>query len=235
MKKRLCGVAMALCVLLTLIPPGAYASDSDVYAILYEDGELVFQNGDTPKSEKAVSKTYPVDLTAVYTNFDSPPWYKERKSVSVVTFTDTVKPASTAHWFSGFGNLQRIDNIANLDTSNVTDMGAMFLECSELTTLDVSSFDTSNVTLMGSMFGDCNKLAALDLSGFDTSNVTSMGQMFFGCSGLAALDLTSFDTSNVTYMGAMFRDCSGLAALDLSGFDTSNVTDMGRCFSAVED
>ena len=227
MKKRLLGVAMALCVLLTLIPPGAFASaaDNGAYAILYEDGELVFQNGSAPKSAKAVSKTYPVDLSATYAESSQVPWHNERESVSVVTFADTVKPVSTAHWFNGFKNLQRINNIANLDTSKVTDMEKMFFVCSGLATLDLSSFDTSNVTHMYGMFAGCSGLTALDLSSFDTSNVTNMESMFSGCSGLAALNMVSFDTSNVMYMGYMFYRCSKLETIYASDkFKTASVT-----------
>ena len=235
MKQRLFGAAMALCVIMALILPKAFAADnaSGAYAILYEDGELAFQNGSAPKSAKAVSKTYEVDLSAVYTGYPSnyAPWYNERKSVSVVTFADTVKPASTAYWFYGFENLQRIDNIGNLDTANVTNMAYMFYGCSGLTALHVSKFDTANVTYMPSMFYGCSGLTALDVSKFDTANVTDMSEMFELCASLAALDVSGFDTSNVTNMCAMFNKCSGLTALDVSGFDTANVTNMCAIFS----
>ena len=49
------------------------------------------------------------------------------------------------------------------DTSEITNMYAMFYECSSLTTLDLSSFDTSAVTSMVSMFSGCSSLTTLDL------------------------------------------------------------------------
>ena len=231
MKQRLFGVAMALCVLLALIPPGAFAADSDAYAILYEDGELVFQNGSAPKSEKAVSKTYEVDLTAAYNAASAVPWHNERESVRVVTFADAFQPVSVAHWFFECKNLQRIENIGNLKTSDVTDMRFMFHCCESLTALDVSGFDTSKVTNMCAMFQFCGKLTELDVSRFDTSNVTDMNAMFSVCESLTALDVSRFNTSKVTDMGVMFQRCSALTALDVSGFDTSNVTNMSYMFS----
>lgn len=116
------------------------------------------------------------------------------------------------------------------NTSNVTDMSYMFIGCSGLTSLDVSSFDTSKVTDMGYMFGYCYGLTSLDVSNFKTSNVTNMRGMFGTCANLTSLTLSNFDTTNVTDMNEMFVYCSGLTSLDLSNFDTSKVTDMGNMF-----
>ena len=121
--------------------------------------------------------------------------------------------------------------IANLDTSNVTNMNYMFSSCDRLANLDLSSFNTSNVTNMISMFNDCVKLTTLDLTNFDTSKVTSMGNMFYNCQKLTTLDLTNFDTSKVTNMGSMFYNCQKLTTLDLTNFDTSKVTNMGSMFN----
>ena len=67
------------------------------------------------------------------------------------------------------------------NTSNVTNINDMFLDCRGLTSLDVSGWDTSKVTTMNQMFKNCTKLETLDLSGWDTSNVTDMNGMFNSC------------------------------------------------------
>ena len=108
--------------------------------------------------------------------------------------------------FADFINLQEIEHIEYLDTSNVIDMREMFLYCRSLTNLDLSSFDTSNVTGMGGMFKYCSSLTTLDISNFDTSKVTRMYDMFTRCSSLTILDISNFDTSNVTNMSQMFYD-----------------------------
>ena len=133
--------------------------------------------------------------------------------------------------FRAFNQLEVIEGVEYVNTSQVTNMENMFYGCSGLTSLDVSGFDTSKVTDMGSMFDGCSSLTSLDLSGFDTSKVTDMGWMFSDCSGLTSLDVSNFNTSQVTYMGRMFDGCSGLTSLDVSSFDTSQVTDMGSMFS----
>ena len=249
MKKQAFGTVAALFALMLALIVGAYATDTDaaelsaadtVYAILYEDGTLVFQNSETPETGRAVKATYEVDLTAVYGGTGSSrnyaPWHKERETVRIVLFADRISPLSTAWWFYECLNLERIDNINNLDTSKVTDMSCMFYMSgifsaySGLTALDVSHFDTANVTDMSNMFYGCSELTTLDVSHFDTANVTDMSNMFYGCSELTTLDVSHFDTANVTDMRWMFQHCSGLTVLDVSHFDTANVTHMISMF-----
>ena len=132
--------------------------------------------------------------------------------------------------FGGFEKLTSIVGLEYLNTSHATAMYQMFLGCSSLEVLDLSTFNTSNVEDMQSMFSGCSSLKSLKLSSFDTSKVTNMLSMFSGCSSLESLDLTNFNTSNVTDMRFMFRKCSSLDTLDLSSFDTSNVTNMKDMF-----
>ena len=70
-------------------------------------------------------------------------------------------PANSSYLFSGYGSSSAnygtfykttSMNLANLDTSKVTDMNYMFSDCRSLTSLDVSNFDTSKVTNMSFMF-----------------------------------------------------------------------------------
>ena len=113
----------------------------------------------------------------------------------------------------------------------LTDMTAMFSDCSSLTFLDLSNFETSQVTNMEQMFFGCQSLTSLDLSNIDTSQVINMGSMFFGCKLLISLDLSNFNTIRVTDMYGMFSGCESLTSLDLSNFNTSQVTDTRQMFS----
>ena len=80
-----------------------------------------------------------------------------------------------------------------------------FRNMKALEELDVSDVDTSKMTSMTEMFMNCFSLKKLDLKAFDTQNVTDMSGMFAACYDLTELNLESFDTSNVTNMGGMFR------------------------------
>ena len=149
--------------------------------------------------------------------------------------------------FDGFTNLNVIENLDLLDTSNVTNMNAMFQGCSSLTSLDLSNFDTSNVTNMQRMFFRCKKLTTLDLSSFNTASVSNMAEMFAGYTSrklhrytidtfddmalTSIVGLDSFDTSEVETMGAMFEGCGKLTNIDLSSFNTHKVKNMRYMFA----
>ena len=106
-------------------------------------------------------------------------------------------------------NLTTIEGLENLNTSNVTDMNNMFLMCSSLTSLDLSSFNTSNVTDMGYMFLGCNALQTVDLTSFDVSKVTNMSMMFGSCKELTTICCnTDWRTSPaLTNSYLMFSGC----------------------------
>jgi len=139
--------------------------------------------------------------------------------------------------FAYLHHLTAIEGMENLDTSKVTSMKGMFVNCNALTNVDLSHFDTSNVTDMSFMFSanadapsSTLKIATLSLENFNTSKVTNMSNMFNGCTNLLSLDLSSFDTSNVTNMSYMFCGCSSLINLDINHFNTSNLVDMSYMF-----
>ena len=138
----------------------------------------------------------------------------------------------SARGYDCFTELTSIENLALVDTSNVTNMNWMFYNCSGLTSLNLSNFNTANVTDMFHMFGRCEGLTSLDISGFDTANVTDMSYMFDSCSKLASLDVSRFNTSQVTNMSGMFSYCRSLASLDVSRFNTSQVTNMSNMFES---
>ena len=110
----------------------------------------------------------------------------------------------------------------NLDTSQVTNMYAMFSGCSSL--VSVPDMNTSKVTNMNFMFDDCSSLVSVP--DMDTSNVTSMNSMFGGCRSLVSVP--DMNTSNVTSMNSMFVTCWSLVSVP--DMNTSNVTSTNYMF-----
>ena len=51
-----------------------------------------------------------------------------------------------------------------MDTSECTDMNAMFTGCMGLTSLDLSNWDTSNVTNTDNMFLACDSLTTVKMT-----------------------------------------------------------------------
>ena len=160
----------------------------------------------------------------IYGNLDGTTW---RVSTSASIMNANV---DCHYMFYSQTNLITIDFGEGFNTSNVRDMGTMFIRCSNLTSLDLSNFNTENVTNMSGMFAKCPSLISLDLSSLNTENVTYMSYTFSDCSSLTSLDLSNFNTEKVTVMAIMFNGCSSLTSLDLSNFNTRQVTRMEGMF-----
>ncbi len=133
--------------------------------------------------------------------------------------------------FDGSTNLRSIKLPKGFIGSSVTDLKAMFNNCTSLTELDLSSSNAEKVTDMSKMFNGCSALSKLVLTDFKTEQVSTMENMFCNCSTLETLDVSSFNTENVTTMLGMFNNCSSLRSLDLPGFNTANVTQMSSMFN----
>ena len=135
-------------------------------------------------------------------------------------------------------NLTVMD-LHNLDTSNITNMSAMFNGGTNLETIgDLSNWDTGHVTDMNAMFQLASSLINIgDLSNWDTSKVTNMQAMFSQASNLTNIgNLSKWNTGKVTDMNAMFQLASSLTNIgDLSNWNTSNVTDMSSMFNRASD
>ena len=223
MKKNI--IFLTALLVLLMSSTGAWATD--YFVAEFSGSTLTFKKTTTAPDN---STSWDVSNTGNST----PGWSSERGNITQVVFDPSfadARPKSCYNWFSYFRNLTTILGIENLNTSEVTDMGAMFSGCSSLTSLDVSHFNTSQVKYMYGMFIGCSNLTSLDLSTFNTSKVTDMNNMFNGCSSLTSLDLSYFRTYVCGSMRSMFEGCSSLTSLDLSSFNTSQVKKMYHMFS----
>lgn len=90
-------------------------------------------------------------------------------------------------------------------------MQNMFLGCTNLESIDLSSFDTENMKSMTGMFFSCTKLETLDLSSFATPKMVSMVDVFSNCKNLKTIYVTSaFTTDKVTLDFSIFDGCVNL-------------------------
>ena len=161
-------------------------------------------------------------------------------SVTKVVFDPSfagARPTTTCDWFYNMVNLQTITGISYLNTSEVTNMAHMFMECYKLTSLDLSHFNTSKVTWMTQMFSGCTGLTSLDVSSFNTSKVTNMFAMFLNCK-LSSLDVSHFNTAKVTDMRYMFAGGLNLQTIYVGNdWSTAAVTESSdmftNCFNLV--
>ena len=197
----------------------------------YPNGEKMMLQDYTDMETGEFYLEYDEDLTSCYRLFLGEEDDNEYGAyvLNISSLPDTSKVTTMEGMFMNCDFLESLD-LSGLDTSKATNMKDMFNWTASLKSLDLSGLDTSNVTTMEGMFGYDTLLESINLSGFNTSKVTNMSEMFTECSSLKSLDLSSFNTSNVTNIYSMFMDCSSLESLDLSSFNTSKVTDIDNIF-----
>ncbi|MDD5888331.1 MAG: BspA family leucine-rich repeat surface protein [bacterium] len=221
----------------------AYALFSETdNSLTFVRSEAEIKPGDVYEGIK-VTKVYTGFERADYHSSDFVPWHGESRAIRKIEVRDIIKPISTAHWFYEFEYCSDV-NVANLDTSNVTNMRSMFRDLGyygEDIYLDLSGFNTSNVTYLPYIFmstGYKAKNITIDLTGWNTSKITDMSDFFWRVGEYATtvniIGIEDFDTSKVTNMSSMFyavgENATTLNLGDLSKWDTSNVTNMESMF-----
>ena len=221
------------------LPQHAQTQEKEAYVVKSDDAKTLTFYYDTQKATRPGTKW---GIKEKHEKSSTPAWAGTDKNPNTTTTQAVINPSfkefrpkTTAEWFNQLQALTQITGLEHLNTSEVTQMNAMFYGCEALKQLDVTKFDTQNVTDMSSMFYDCEALTQLDVSKFNTANVTNMHSMFYHCESLTRLDVSElFNTKNVTNMGYMFYACKNLPQLDVSKFNTENVTDMSFMFLDCE-
>lgn len=236
--------AMAACLLIAVVGIFAYASIPEKAFAVYSDDDktltfykekFVPEEGSSFKGKACTSIYEGVeDMTPKWSGTensdDNPAWVKDHaEEIKSVSFKEEIEPISLRGWFTHLSKCDTID-LANLNTSKVTDYSYMFFNCSNLKQLDLGSFDTRRAVSFSRMFKDCYRLNRLDLGSFDTKGACEFDWMFEGCSGLTSINVSSFNTESATDMNGTFYKCGKLKSLDLRNFSTNNVKDMGWMF-----
>ena len=149
--------------------------------------------------------------------------YNGKNSLTTVTIDASCQNytgTTLESFFDFWSGLTTINNLENLNTSEVTNMKRMFTACSSMTSFDLSGLNTAKVTKMRQMFTSVS-VETLDLSGWNTSSVTDMYCMFYNCPNLKNIYVgDGWSTASVTDGTLMFGKCT-----NLPGFDSDKVTD----------
>ncbi len=121
--------------------PGYFTEWKEAYACYTPSNTTLTFYYDTQRSSRT-GTTYDLNTGGNDVAWDTD---GTRTNVTKVVFDPSfadARPTTTCDWFYGMTNLQSITGIEYLNTSEVTDMGFMFMRCSKLTSLDVSHFNT---------------------------------------------------------------------------------------------
>ncbi len=214
-----------LVVLIATMMCALDANSQEAYACYTSSNNTLTFYYDNQRSSRD-GKTF--DLN---TGNNSPDWYTDGTGGNVIyvifdsSFAE-VRPTTTFDWFYYMGNLQSIEGMNYLNTSEVTNMAFMFSNCKSLKNLDLSHFDTSKVSKMVSMFNSNNSLISLDLSSFNTTNVADMNNMFYRCTKLQTIYVgDGWNTAAVTSSDGMFYNCTQLVGVQGTTYKSSNPGD----------
>ncbi len=207
--------------------PGYFTDKTQlVYAVVYDDGELVFQDEPGEQEGRTASQVYQIHESGT----TATPVWANNEAITSVSFECAIAPQSLAFFFRDCPGLERVD-LSGLDMSQTTSTYYMFSNCSNLESVDLSGKQTPALTNMAFMFSACPKLKSVNLEGLDTSKVTNMMSLFNGCSSLGSVDISSFDSSSLRLMDNMFYGCSKLQTVyATSAFDGIKVSSSANAF-----
>lgn len=126
--------------------------------------------------------------------------------------------------FYKYNGTELTNEIANLDTSNMTTLSNMFAYCGNLQTVDISNFDISNALSSIGLFQNCTKLTSVNLGNIDFSNFVNISDMFSGCQAIQSIVFPATVFKNRLTAQATFAYTTNLKTIDISGIEFSNST-----------
>ena len=123
----------------------------------------------------------------------------------------------------GLAKLSDISGLADIDTSNVTDMSRLFY----VSYVPVTGVENPDASMPKFALDDITPLKT-----WDTKNITDMSDMFYMRNQLTNLEpLANWDVSNVKNMRGMFLECSIINnASAINDWDVSNVINFKNMF-----
>lgn len=127
-------------------------------------------------------------------------------------------------------NLKYVSFPRSFDTSNSTDIGYAFQNCSKITSLDLSMFNTSKVTDMDRVFYNCARLTYLNLDGWNINETRKMSSIFHTCENLTSINVANWKGSLCKNFWASFCGMAKLTKIDLSNIDTSSANYLNYMF-----
>ena len=213
-------------------PSGDILKEEDLPA----DGKTtyIYLVGSTMVFRNTPLATYDEDwgtLEQWNTRYITHPWYQDTR----VTRVEVQTPVLVLKGDNLFDcpNLAEVVNPQNLCMSRVTSMYGMFSR-TKITELDARSWDTSNVTDMYGVFMECENLKTLKCETWDVGKVTRIWNMFTRCSELENLDVSSWRPVNLESMLSAFNSCGKLKTLDVENWGVTKIKDMKNAFAYCE-
>ena len=136
-------------------------------AMLYSDGNMVFQLGTDVEEGKTLVGSYRGFVNKSYSSVSQTPWYEKRGNIIHVLFKDDIATETMFSWFGKTSNLITVD-FTNINWSSLRNMAYAYFECYNLTGSPVCG---NNVTDMRYTYFNCINITGSPVCG---NNVTNM-------------------------------------------------------------
>lgn len=224
-------ILLSLCAMLLIAVGNVLAQTKTIYAEITDNGDGSGNRTLTIKAmdgTPAYSQTDGLGIFHVHAN----PAYTFQKDTALITKVvidesmEDARPTTTMGWFRNLRRMTSIEGLDNLNTSEVTNMSYMFLNCTRMPDVHISGWDVDNVTTTKGMFSNC-KTITNDSGLFPYLSIKDMSYMYDGCSNLKWISL---DCEQITNLCAMVRNCTSLTSFNINDFGP-NVADMSEMFS----
>ena len=219
-----------------------FGSGGEPTAMLYSDGDFVFQHGNEVASGKTLTASYTGFEDTAYATQTNIPWNSRMSLIKNVSFNSKIKPINIARWFNNARNLLSC-NWTNFDWNNVTNMYHTCRNCLNLTSSPACGDSVTNMyqsyyccsNLTGSpvcgnkvvdmsyTYDGCRNLTGSPVCG---NNVTNMANAYFNCVNITGSPACG---SSVTNMANTYKNCKNLNAGTFY-FYSKNVANARNCF-----
>lgn len=131
--------------------------------------------------------------------------------------------------FNGCTSLVGTNSFSNWDTSNITNMRAVFMDTDSFNQ-NIGGWDTSEVINMAELFKN-SKAFNQDIGSWNTSKVTNLATTFHGAT-VFNQNIGNWDVSNVEVFLGTFAYTQNFNQ-DIGNWDVSSATDMAGMFSSA--
>jgi surface protein len=207
-------------------PDNAYTRPGEIVHIFQSVGRFVVKVWPHGESEDGVW----VDMFGYSADRQQREWQIDGREWNHVTEITQLGKLGITSLRALFYRCTNVPTLRNWDTSNVTDMHAMFYHASTFNQ-PLASWDTSNVIDMSDMFRGAVQFNH-PIGSWDTSNVTDISRMFYNSTTFNQ-PIGTWNTRNVTNMLAVFYNAKAFDQ-PIGSWNTKHVTDMSYMFRGAE-
>lgn len=173
----------------------------------------------------------------VYLNPDSAGMFKDAVNLQTVSFGDNIADTSFVHNMGGmFINCENLTTVnANyLNTERLQNIDGLFANCSNLEIFNNEGWKTNNVITASFAFSECHALTQDPSANWHMENLRYADGFMSGCVGLTHIDMSDWNARNLLSIREMFNGCSSAEYININGLNTINVKDMAGMFKCCE-